>query len=353
MSNKYDKIFEEFKRMDNDIQSFERNLGTGAFGEVKEVKIKGRVYAGKLIEKEVNSDFNPEKVRGPHIIKILKVLKKDIDDKHYELIIMEKATLRDLGIMNSHLHKHNLLKLINEPFIEVVSDNFLRFYFKQIIQGLEILDRNELIHFDIKPENLLITTGINLKISDFSFLKNVQKVKEKFKIPGGTDGYVTPEYFKNEPIDKTTAKKQDYFALGATIFLLKIGEQMLSYKKYDDNKLTEDRIIDLLQRDVAHLKSYPSMNKDFIDFLCRLIQYVPEERPTFEEIYRNKWLNDNEEELLLLINSFSEGDENKLMRELIKSDFLVEKKEELKKLNSKKSNFKFILNKKKNDDDDY
>ena len=34
---------------------------------------------------------------------------------------MEKALLRDLGKINEyHHHKYNLLKLINEPFVEIV-----------------------------------------------------------------------------------------------------------------------------------------------------------------------------------------------------------------------------------------
>ena len=40
--------------------------------------------------------------------------------------------------------------------MEIIWNNFLKVLIMQIIRGLEILDRNELVHFDIKPENLLI-----------------------------------------------------------------------------------------------------------------------------------------------------------------------------------------------------
>ena len=171
MSKKnYDKVFEEFKRQDEDIEDFRRPLGRGAFGEVREVLIGSKIYAAKLVEKEKSDNLEPERLRGANIIKIVKICEREIDKSYYDLIIMEKAVLKDIGTLISFISDKNLLKLINNPFIEVIGDNLLRFFVKQIIVGLETLDRSELVHFDIKPENLLISSGLNLKISDFSFL---------------------------------------------------------------------------------------------------------------------------------------------------------------------------------------
>ena len=223
----FDHLFEQFKKSNKDIEDTKKILGNGAFGEVREIKYKGKVYAGKLAEKK-NGKLNPEKIRGPNIIKIYKIFEQKIRGKEYNLILMEKAVLKDLGTMIKHLYHYNFLKLINQPFLEVIGNNLLKFFVKQILQGLEILERNELVHFDIKPENLLIHSGLNLKISDFSFLMDLQEYdnnSKSIKIPGGTPGYVTPEFFHNTTIDKITAKKQDYFALGATIFLLKLSKQ--------------------------------------------------------------------------------------------------------------------------------
>ena len=258
---------------------------------------------------------------------------------------MEKALLKDLGTFFKFLHE-NYFKLINKPFLEIVGNNFLRFFIKQIVQGLEILDRNELVHFDIKPENILIQPNpITIKISDFILLTNLQeldKANGTVTIPEQTPGYVTPESFHNKNVDKNTAKKQDYFALGATIYLLKVGFQMLKYRKYESDKMTEDRIIDLLQRDIAHIRSDPNIDKDFVDFLCQLIQYVPEERPSFEEIYRNKWLNKNLDDISLLTYACSDIDENAFMKELVKSDFLIEKKKEIHEKEKNRKNFTFV-----------
>ena len=53
----YDKVFEEFKKLEKDIDGFYKILGRGAFGEVREVRLKGRLHAAKLVEKEKYDNF--------------------------------------------------------------------------------------------------------------------------------------------------------------------------------------------------------------------------------------------------------------------------------------------------------
>ena len=122
----YSTIFEQFQNLDKDIQGFGRSLGSGAFGEVREVRIGNKIYAAKLVEKEKSDNLDPEGLRGKNIIKILKMTEKNIDNKYYDLIIMEKAVLKDLGTLITYICKKNLLKLIHSPFIELISDNLLR-----------------------------------------------------------------------------------------------------------------------------------------------------------------------------------------------------------------------------------
>ena len=335
----YDKVFEQFKMLNKEITNFYKVLGKGAFGEVREVGINGKLYAAKLVEKEKRDNIEPDILRDKNIIKIVKVSEKKIFDKYYDLIIMEKAVLKDLGTLNYFLSKKNLLKLINNPFLEAIPDNLLRYFTLQIINGLETLERNDLVHFDIKPENLLITSGLILKISDFSLLRNLKYESEQFKIPGGTRGFLSPEFYRKDKINKDIAKKQDYFALGCTIFFLKFGDRLLKYRKYEENKKNEIRIIELLNKNIMNLKSNLLLDNDFINFICGLIHYSPEERFCFEDIYRNKWLNKSNKDICYVKYAFCEGEEDKQMRELAKSDFLMDKKKELNKRRRK-----FIFN---------
>ena len=354
------EIFEKFKN--GAITGIGKLLGRGAFGEVRDIIFKNKTAAGKLIKRESNEITEEEKfsqeLRGQNIIKINKIFTKEIKDEWYDLVIMEKAILRDLGKLNEFYHGHNLLKLINEPFDEAAGDNLLRFYSKQIISALEILDRNYYIHFDLKPENLLITINLVLKLTDFSLLKKVQDKDNNIKIPGGTPGYLSPEYYIERNVSPEDARKQDYFALGSTLFFLKYGFDLLKYKKSEDKIIIANQIIDSLQKNISYIKSQKITDKDFVDFLCSLISYRPKDRPSFEQIYRNKWLNKDSDKLEEILYGF-ENDEDKLIMELQKNDYLIKKEKDLNiNQNYEKDNqnnlnqeekIKNSLNKKKND----
>ena len=322
-------IYQRFR----DSSTFEvgKLLGKGSFGEVREIKLQNKILAGKLVKRKINNKISEEEkvgieLRGKNIIKINKIYTKNIDGNVYDLIIMEKAILRDLGKFNEFYHNHNLLKIIYQPFDEKTGDNLLRFFCKQIVNGLEILERSDYIHYDIKPENLLITINLIIKLSDFSLISKAID-GNNIAIPGGTQGYLTPEYYEKLPVSCDTAKKQDYFALGSTLFCLKFGEPMLKYKSSDKKILNADKIIEMLQRKFGDIKSQKLSDKGFIEFLCSLIQYKPKDRPLFEKIYRNKWLNKDNDKINTVFSAF-ENDEEKLIMELQKLDFLIKKEKE-------------------------
>ena len=353
------KIFKSFLKNSKDkkgnkinyvIEAYKNKLGSGSDGTIYEVKVQGsnRILAAKLI-----SNINDKKekrlkmiqeLKGPNIIRIESYLSKEINKEKYAMLIMEKAVLRDLGKLNYSYFYHNLLKLLYEPFEEHLGDNLLRFYCKQIIESLELLNRNNYVHFDIKPENILITLNLIVKLSDFSLLHKL--TDENAKIPGGTPGYVSREYYDKLKISKEKLKKQDYFSLGSTIFYLKYGENMLDYDKFSDPLMTKDRITDLLTKRIEYIKSRPFADSDFIDFLLSLIQYNPDERPIFEQIYRNKWLNKNLD-IIRSVTIGNEADEEKLIMELQKSDFLKMKQNETKKKVITHKKFVFKVKEKK------
>ena len=353
MKNEKDSlsIYNQFKNDDINLE-IGKLLGRGGFGEVRDIKIKNKTMAGKLLKKTNNKMLDEEKysleLRGQNIIKINKIYTREVEGIYYDLIIMEKAILRDLGKLNDFYHKLNLLKTLYNPFEEFVGDALLRLYTKQIINALEILDREFCVHFDIKPGNILVALNLVLKLSDFSILTKLKDDNEhskdsKTKIPGGTPGYVTPEYYQESTVSYEDAKKQDYFSLGATLFLLKYGKPLLDYKEYKDcNKIVNaNYIIHLLQNDFSLIKSQHLTDKDFNEFLISLISYRPKERPSFEEIYRNKWLNKDVEYIDEIVYAF-ESDEEKIIMELQKKDYYLKKKNLTKNKNMEKD----ILNNK-------
>ena len=83
---------------------------------------------------------------------------------------------------------------------------------------MEYLHSNDVIHRDIKLENILVDAEGNLKISDFGFaeFENVDKLQTK----KGTKSYMAPEIRLGEVYN---GKQIDIFSLGVVLFLMVAG----------------------------------------------------------------------------------------------------------------------------------
>ena len=332
----FEAVFNEYKSS-GEIQDFGKDLGKGAFGLVKDVKYKNKMFAGKLVMKDTSEeDKLTSELRGPNIIRIQKICKpKTKNGSKFHLVIMEKAILRDLDKLNAYFHKYNLLKLkVDNIFDEKLEDTLLRYYTKQLIGGLETLFMNNYVHFDIKPDNILITVNLTLKLSDFSILKKVDDNVEEFKIPGGTAGYMSPEYYMGQKLTAEQTRTQDIFALGSTLLLLKFGEPFLKYRKYEDKSLIADKITEILIRRFNNIETKELIDEELVHFFNKLVNFKPGERYNFEQLYRNKWLNKNWEYIDNVVANF-ENDEEKLLMELQKQDFIIRKEKNIKYVNEK------------------
>ncbi len=93
----------------------------------------------------------------------------------------------------------------------------------QTAQGLATAHAKGVIHRDIKPGNLLLTTRGMLKIADFGIaLSASDSLASKLTATGGfvgTPGYLSPEVCMGKPVDA----RADIFALGVVLFELLTG----------------------------------------------------------------------------------------------------------------------------------
>lgn len=86
----------------------------------------------------------------------------------------------------------------------------------QICRGLEYIHSREIIHYDVKPSNILVTqdeAGEDLvKLIDFGLA--AQRVEDSLGIIKGTVSYLAPEVARHRPVDH----RADLYSLGVTIF---------------------------------------------------------------------------------------------------------------------------------------
>lgn len=98
-----------------------------------------------------------------------------------------------------------------------MSETYICYIFCQILKGMRFLHLNDVIHRDIKPDNILISDNSQfpvVRLADFS-LADYYKNKN-LRLKCGTPGYMAPEVFEGEIYDD----KVDIFSLGIVLYMM-------------------------------------------------------------------------------------------------------------------------------------
>ena len=101
-----------------------------------------------------------------------------------------------------------------------IEDAFM--LFSQVAQGLHVAHRNQIIHRDIKPGNVLLDEDGNGFLADFGIAKDhtvSQSITEPDSLIGSPE-YLAPEQARSEPVTPQT----DIYSLGVVLYEMLAGE---------------------------------------------------------------------------------------------------------------------------------
>lgn len=248
------------------------------------------------------------------ISKVKALIKKSINS-----IRMERAILKDI---HYNFISNLYFSFQDKDFLYLIIDYYpggdLRFYLEQNIQfnekqikffvanivlSLRYLRLNNILHRDIKPDNLVFDKKGYLNLTDFGISKKVKNNKI-IKDKSGTPGYLSPEVFTG----KNQTFSSDYFSLGIIIYELIFLER--PFKGKTKQELAEN-ILDNeinLTKDQLPNNFINSPNADnLVDFINKLLKRKKEKRlghKDINEIINHQWLKninwDNLESKMLL-----------------------------------------------------
>jgi len=196
-------------------------VGTGTFGRVRVVKVKG------------------SEDRSPMALKIMKksevIRLKQVEhvkaEKEILLSIAHPFIVNMLTVFQDEKRLCMLLEYVNggELFSYLRKEGRLpnddaAFYAGEIILAFQYLHSIHIVYRDLKPENLLIDSDGHMKITDFGFAKVVE---DRTWTLCGTPEYLAPEIIQS----KGHGKPVDWWALGVLIY-----EMLAGYPPfYDEN----------------------------------------------------------------------------------------------------------------------
>ena len=180
-------------------------VGEGAYGIVYKCKNKetGKYVAIKRF-KEVEDDLVKKTMKRE-----LKMLQKL---HHPNVVDFQEAYKRkgNLYLVFEFVDK-NLLELLEEH-PQGLDPNLIRHLIYQLCKAIQYMHEQNIIHRDVKPENLLITENMELKLCDFGFARLISgSCTEKLTDYVATRWYRAPELLLSQG---EYGKEVDYWAIG-------------------------------------------------------------------------------------------------------------------------------------------
>ena len=160
-----------------------------------------------------------------------------------------------------------------------------KYIFKQVVEGISYLHSKNVIHRDIKLENLLLDDNKILKIIDFGFSVCVKK-EQKINNFCGTPTYMAPEIVSKK---EYFGAPVDVWALGVLLYVLLCGT--FPFKAQEEKELYKKIIKGTF--DFPHHLSYGAKN-----LISKLLMYNPFDRLESKDVYFYKNINNY---LILLI----------------------------------------------------
>ncbi|XP_053621743.1 serine/threonine-protein kinase par-1 isoform X5 [Plodia interpunctella] len=249
----------------------EKTIGTGNFAIVKlatHVITRSKV-AIKIIDKSRLDEDNLRKtfreiaimkrLRHPHIVRLYQVM----ESSHTIYLVTEYAP-------NGEIFDH-LVSRGRMPESEAAHA------FAQMVAAVGYCHANGVVHRDLKAENLLLDSNMNIKLADFGF-SNEYSAGSPLATWCGSPPYAAPELFEGRQYDGPRA---DIWSLGVVLYVLVCGAL-----PFDGGTLHELRSVVL----AGKFRIPYFMSQECEHLIRHMLVVEPERRLSLRAVARHRWL---------------------------------------------------------------
>ena len=250
-----------------------RLLGKGAFGKVN---LALHVLTGRLVA--IKSINKTKLTNERHKAKILleTSIMKSLSSSNYIVKIYETyQTQNHFCIVMEYICAGDLLSYIRKR--SKLTEQIAKFIFKQIILSLQFIHSHNIVHRDIKLDNILIDLNNNIKICDFGVSKRIINNDKMFE-QCGTPAYIAPEILKNKGYEGFSV---DIWSCGVVLYAMLSGT--VPFKGNDLHELH-----DLIM--IGKFNTINDISYDAQHLIKCLLEIDPKKRITINNILNHPWL---------------------------------------------------------------
>lgn len=198
-------------------------------------------------------------IKHPNILRLL----FSIEDRRQVHLITEHVEGDLMGMVKKSEHKR-------------LEEGVASRLFRQVVQAVGHLHSHQIIHRDIKMENILVDSTGHVKLIDFGFAIQVPEGK-KMEIYCGTPQCMSPQIIRQQPFD---GKAADVWALGIVLFHLTHG-------RFPFKALTEKELYRMIL--TGSFQFDPHASSLLRDLLMSIFALEDTRRSTAQDILAHPW----------------------------------------------------------------
>nr|XP_056715304.1 calcium/calmodulin-dependent protein kinase kinase 2 [Euleptes europaea] len=209
-----------------------------------------------------------KKLDHPNVVKLVEVLDDPSEDHLYMVFeLMKKGPVMEV------------------PTLKPLTEDQTRFYFQDLIKGIEYLHYQKIVHRDIKPSNLLVGEDGHVKIADFGVSNEFKGADALLTNTVGTPAFMAPETL-SETRKIFSGKALDVWAMGITLYCFVFGQC----------PFMDERILSLhskIKSQMLEFPDQPDISDELKDLITQMLDKNPESRITVPEVKVHPWVTKN------------------------------------------------------------